>query len=47
MCRACGMYGGQVRGIQGFGGKPEGKKPCGRPRCRWDNNIKKDLQELG
>jgi hypothetical protein len=24
-------------------GKPEGKKPLGRPRCRWINNIKMDL----
>jgi len=28
-------------------GKPEGKRPLGRPRCRWDNNIKMDLQEVG
>jgi hypothetical protein len=25
-------------------GKPEGKKPLGRPRRRWENNIKMDLQ---
>ena len=28
-------------------GKPDGKKPLGRPRCRWDDNIKMDLQEVG
>jgi len=28
-------------------GKPEGKRPFGRPRHRWENNIKTDLQELG
>ena len=28
-------------------GKPEGKRPLGRPRCRWENNIKMDLEELG
>jgi len=28
-------------------GKPEGKMPLGRPRCRWDDNIKMDLQEVG
>ena len=28
-------------------GKHEGKKPLGRPRCRWDDNIKMDLQEVG
>jgi hypothetical protein len=25
-------------------GKPEGKRPLGRPRRRWEDNIKKDLQ---
>ena len=28
-------------------GKPEGKRPLGRPRCRCENNIKMDLQEVG
>ena len=28
-------------------GKHEGKKPLGRPRCRWDDNNKMDLQEVG
>ena len=28
-------------------GKPEGKKPLGRPRCRWEDNIKMDLHEVG
>jgi hypothetical protein len=28
-------------------GKPEGKKPLGRPRCRWEDNIKMKLQEVG
>jgi hypothetical protein len=27
-------------------GKPEGKRPLGRPRCRWEDNIKVDLREL-
>jgi hypothetical protein len=27
--------------------KPEGKKPLGRPRRRWEDNIKIDLQEGG
>jgi hypothetical protein len=26
-------------------GKPEGKRPLGRPRCRWVENIKMDLRE--
>jgi hypothetical protein len=28
-------------------GKPEGKRPLGRPRIRWEDNIKTDLQEVG
>jgi len=28
-------------------GKPEGKRRLGRPRCRWKDNIKMDLQEVG
>jgi len=28
-------------------GEPEGKKPLGRPRPRWEDNIKMDLQEVG
>jgi hypothetical protein len=28
-------------------GKPEGKRPVGRPRRRWEDNIKIDLQEVG
>jgi hypothetical protein len=28
-------------------GKPEGKRQMGRPRRRWEDNIKADLQEVG
>jgi hypothetical protein len=28
-------------------GKPEGKRPMERPRCRWEDNIKTDFQEVG
>jgi hypothetical protein len=28
-------------------GKPEGKKPLGRPRHRWEDDIKMDLREIG
>jgi len=28
-------------------GKPDGKRPFGRPRSRWEDNIKMDLQEVG
>ena len=27
-------------------GKPEGQKPIGKPKCRWDDNIKLDLKEV-
>ena len=27
--------------------KPEGKRPLGTPRCRWEDNINMDLQEVG
>ena len=28
-------------------GKSEGKRSLGRPRCRWEDNIKMDLREVG
>jgi hypothetical protein len=28
-------------------GRPEVRKPLGRPRCRWDDNIQMDLREIG
>ena len=28
-------------------GKPEGKRSLGRPRCRWEDNNKMDIQEVG
>ena len=44
---ACGAYGGG-RGVHRVSvGKPEGKRPLGRPRRRWEDNIKMDLQEVG
>jgi hypothetical protein len=27
--------------------KPEGKRPLGRPICRWEDNIKMDIREIG
>ena len=41
---ACGAYGGGVYRV--LVGKPEGKRPLGRPRRRWEDNIKMDLQEV-
>ena len=39
---------GQRRGVYTvFVGKPEGKRPLGRPRRRWEDNIKMVLQEVG
>ena len=40
------LYGGGERCAQGFGGEAEGKTPLRRPRRRWEDNIKTDLQEM-
>ena len=38
---------GEDRGVHRvLVGKPEGKRPLGRPRRRWEDNIKMDLQEV-
>jgi hypothetical protein len=38
---------GEARGVHRMlVGKPEGKRPLGSPRRRWENNIKMDLQEV-
>jgi len=43
---ACSVY-GERRGLyRVLVGKLEGKRPLGRPRRRWENNIKMDLQEV-
>ena len=43
---ACSAY-GERRGVyRVLVGKPEGKRPLGRPRRRWEDNIKMDLQEM-
>ena len=39
---------GESRGVYRIlVGKPEGKRPLERPRSRWEDNIKTDLQEVG
>jgi hypothetical protein len=39
---------GQGRGVyRVLVGRPEGKRPLGRPRCSWEDNIKLDLREIG
>jgi len=43
----CSTY-GEARGVyRVLVRKPEGKRSLGRPRCRWEDNIKMDFQELG
>jgi hypothetical protein len=38
---------GEVKGAHSvLVGKPEGRRPLGRPRRRWEDNIKMDLQEV-
>jgi hypothetical protein len=44
---ACSTYGGGERRVRVLVGKPEGKRPLGRARRRWEDNIKMDLQEVG
>ena len=46
---ACSAYGGgKRRGVyRVLLGKPEGKRQLGRPRLRWEDNIKMYLQEVG
>ena len=44
---ACGSYGGGEGAFKVLVGKPEGKRPLGRPRRRWVDNIRMDLQEVG
>jgi hypothetical protein len=39
---------GEERGVHRvLVGKPEGKRPLGRPRCRWKDNINMDVEEVG
>ena len=44
---ACGAYGCGEGVYRILVGKPEGRRPLGRPRCRWMYNIRTDLQEVG
>jgi len=46
---ACSAYGGgERRGVyRVLEGKSECKRPLGRPRLRWKDNIRMDLQEVG
>jgi hypothetical protein len=47
MGRVCGAYGEGRDVHRVLVGKPEGMRPLGRPRLRWEDNIKMDLEEVG
>jgi hypothetical protein len=38
---------GEIRYVQILFGKPEGKRPLGRHRSRWENSIRTDHREIG
>jgi hypothetical protein len=42
--RSCDIHGKRYRVLVV---KPEGKRPLGRPRCRWEDGIRMDLREIG
>jgi hypothetical protein len=44
---SCSMHGEKRKACRILVGKPEGKRPLGRRRCRWEDNIKMDLREIG
>ena len=47
MSGACSTYGEKRDVYRVLAGKPEGKRPLGRPGRRWEDNIKMDLQVVG
>jgi hypothetical protein len=47
MGRACSTNGENRNAYRILVEKPEGKRPLGRPRRRWVDNIKTDLREIG
>jgi hypothetical protein len=46
MGRACSTYVEKRNAYRILVGKPEGKKPLGRPGRRWEDNIKMDFREI-
>jgi hypothetical protein len=44
---ACSAYGGEEGVYRVLVRKPEEKRTLGRPRSRWEDNIKMDLQKVG
>jgi hypothetical protein len=47
MGRTCSRYGEKKYAYEILVGKPERKRPLGRYRHRWDDNIKIDFREIG
>jgi hypothetical protein len=47
MGRACSIYGERRGAYRVLVGKPEGRRPLGRPRRQLEDNIKMELKELG
>jgi hypothetical protein len=47
MVRACSTNGEKGNAHMIVVGMPEGKRPLGRPRHRWVNNIEMELREIG
>jgi hypothetical protein len=47
MSRECNTNGEKRNAYRLIVGKAEGKRPLGRPRRRWLNNIRMDLREIG
>jgi hypothetical protein len=41
------MHGDKRNAYRSLVGKPEGKRPLGRPRRKWEDNIKMDLRVIG
>jgi hypothetical protein len=46
MGRTCSTNGAKKNAYRILVGKPEGKRPLGRQRCRWVDNIKMDIREI-
>jgi hypothetical protein len=44
---SCTTFGEERKVNQVLVGKPEGKRPLGRPRRRWEDGIRMDLREIG
>jgi hypothetical protein len=44
---SCGTHGNGIGVYRVLVGRPEGKRPLGRTRCRWEDNIRMDLMEIG